>query len=278
MKTKSLFLSLFAGVFLCFSNVSYAQYHNGGGGGSSSSGSGDFKKLHIGVDVGYSAPSGDFSSTDPSKEPVVQPHSTDTTHIAGYAKGGFHFNVYATYMFSEEVGAMISVGGSMNSYDITTLNSNFAAEFTTGGYTGALPAFTSSGGYFIGQYLIGPYISIPVGGGKLKVEIKGLVGLTAANYPTLSYNYSALGITESESVTVKSYSGFGYNVGAGLEYMMSDMLGLHFNICYGGTSVSYPGYTVTATEGTLSVNQTHSTDLAMSLGLIQVTVGASIEL
>src|SRR5271170_4008031 len=32
MKTKTLFLTLLAGVFLCFSNASYAQYHSSGGG------------------------------------------------------------------------------------------------------------------------------------------------------------------------------------------------------------------------------------------------------
>jgi len=49
MKTKTLFLGLLAGAFLCFSNTSYAQYHNGGSGGS---GDGAFDEGNNVFDVG----------------------------------------------------------------------------------------------------------------------------------------------------------------------------------------------------------------------------------
>ena len=234
------------------------------------------KKLSFGVNVGYGIPGGDFSSTDASKQPVVEYPSTDTTHVSGYAKSGFHFNVYGDYMFASVIGGMISIGGNMNSYDVATLNSNVATAYTKAGFNGTLPAFTVSGSYYVGQYLIGPYVSIPAGS-KLRIEIKALVGLTSVNYPTLSYSYSFFGSPISETITVKSSSGFGYNFGAGIKYMVTDMVGLHFNVCYAGCSASYPSYTATASDGTNSSSQTHNTAMAMSLSEIQVTVGASID-
>jgi hypothetical protein len=51
MKTKTLFLSLLAGAFLCFSNASYAQYHSGGSG--SGDGAFDEGSNVFGVGVGF---------------------------------------------------------------------------------------------------------------------------------------------------------------------------------------------------------------------------------
>lgn len=233
-------------------------------------------KLSFGLNVGYSAPSGDFSSTTPSKEPVVASPSTDTTHIAGYAKGGFHFNVYAAYMFSPVVGGMISIGGSMNGYDIATLDENVVTA--SGGGASSAPVVTASGSYYVGEYLIGPYILIPTPG-KLKIEFKALFGLTSMNYPTLSYSESAGGFTASGNITVKSASGFGYNIGAGIEYLVTDQIGLHFDIAYGGTTASYPSITQTASEtGFPTTTKTQNTAMTMSVGMIQPTVGVSINL
>jgi hypothetical protein len=59
MKTKTLFLTLFAGAFLCFSNASYGQYHSSSSHSSSSSSSGsgdgafDEGVNDIGVGVGF---------------------------------------------------------------------------------------------------------------------------------------------------------------------------------------------------------------------------------
>lgn len=256
------------------------------------------KKFCFGLDIGYSSPSGDFSSTNQTKQPIVLYPSTDTTHIAGYAKGGMHFNAYATYMFGPHVGAMLSIGGSLNKYDVSTLNSEiYAISIANGPGWEVIPSFTTNKEYFIGQYLIGPYIQIPLTN-KLNLEFKGLFGLTSSNYPTLSYSSSFIISTYGQietwatSNSYKTSLSFGYNIGAGLKYMITDVLGLHFNLCYGGAAASYSSYTETGTTAisavtygsstipgsTSQINVTHKTPTTMSIGLIEVTVGASIDL
>lgn len=230
-------------------------------------------KLSFGVNVGCTVPSGDYSSTDASKSPVIGSKITDTTHASGYATGGFHFNVYATYMFSPIVGGMISIGGSMNGYNIATLNTNVIAANNS-----APIVASASGSYFVGEYLIGPYIYIPTPG-KIKVEFHALVGLTSMNYPNITYTETAFGFSVTDAIVVKSSSGFGYNIGAGLEYKLNDKIGIHLDVAYGGTTASYPSSTSTETEtGFTPQTQTHNTAVTMSVGMIQPTVGISVHL
>lgn len=232
----------------------------------------DDSKIRIGLNVGYCSPSGAFSSTDATKEPVLANHSADSGHIAGYATGGFHFNVNITFMFTPNIGLMLSAGGSMNGYDIGTLNANWAAA-----HGGTSYGINNSGNYYVGEYLIGPYICIPASD-KLNVELKGLVGVTGLNYPTLSYNSSFFGINETGSYTVSNSSEFGYNVGLGLEYMASDAVGFHVDVCYGGTMASYPNHTESYTSGLSSGTYVSPTAMAMSVGLLELTVGVSFHI
>ncbi len=219
-----------------------------------------------------------FGKTDSNMLPIAASNK-DTNNLSGYAKTGFHFDLYLTYQLIPHLGIMLSVGGNMNSYDVTTLNTQYADQYTSHGGNGNLPAFTASGSYYIGQYLLGPCINIPAGTGGLSIEAKALFGLTTANYPGLSYSYSFFGTTISNTFSVKSASGFGYNVGAGLKYSLpGGLIGLHLGVAYGGSSISYPSYTSSYSDGTTTQTTTYNVPKAMSLAMLQITIGASVDL
>lgn len=198
-------------------------------------------------------------------------------------------------MIAGPIGVKLLIGGTMNSFDVTSFNSTFASIETEHGSTPGqtFPTFTASKSYYIGQYLIGPCLKLPAGD-KLRIEAQILVGLVTSSMPTLSYSYSASGGTPpfnySETVTAtmssSSGSGFGYNIGAGAEYMVTDMIGLHLNVGYTGSSQSYASYTQASSGsytlgGTTTSNSssnTYNVAKTMSMSLLQVTLGASIDL
>jgi len=144
-----------------------------------------------------------------------------------------------------------------------------------------VPIFTS-GSYFVGQYLIGPYISFPLGSDKLQLEGKVLVGLVDAAYPTLTGSLNGGGYSYSQTITMKGGSDFGYRVGVGLKYMIADIIGLHFGVGYTGSNVTYSSATQSQSEtyaGTTTCSTyTDPVSKTMSLSLIQVTIGVSVDL
>jgi len=261
----------------------------------------DDKKLSFGINVGAGIPMGDYSKTDSTKLPLSSAttnrgKANDTTKYNGFAKTGFHFSVYGQYMIAGPIGVKLLIGGTMNSFDITSFNSTYASILTENGSASpgqTFPTFTASKSYYIGQYLVGPCLKLPAGD-KLRIEAQILVGLVTANYPSLSYTYSTSGGTApfnysetgTETYSSSSGSGFGYNIGAGLEYMATDMIGLHLNVGYTGSSLSYSSYTQASSSsytfgGTTSSSSsagTYNIPKTMSMGLLQITVGVSIDI
>jgi hypothetical protein len=234
-------------------------------------------KLSIGLNIGANFPQDAYSSKDSSKLPVVN----GANDISGYAKIGFHFRAYFNYMFTHYLGAMASVGGNLNSMDISTLNIQTDAEYSAHGFTGIPPSFSNSGSYYIGEYLIGPYLKIPTGNKNFSIECKLLLGLVTANYPTLTYAYNYMGTIATQTESFKNGSGFGYNIGGGLKYSIDKgLIGLHLGIGYTSASITYSSYTLSYSSGGISIPPvTYISSLSMSwLGIIQCTLGGSLEL
>lgn len=93
------------------------------------------QKLSFGLNVGAGIPMGDYSKTDSTKLPlssatVNRGKANDTTKYNGFAKTGFHFNVYAQYKIAGPIGLKLMIGGTMNSFDISSFNSTYAAILT----------------------------------------------------------------------------------------------------------------------------------------------------
>lgn len=220
---------------------------------------GDDKKVVLGVSVGAGIPLAAYGKADTLAE-------NDSTHRNGWAKTGFHFDVTAGYLFAGSIGGMIYIGGNMNSFDATSYK-------TINGFNSSATVTAKS--YYLGQYLIGPFLALPAGD-KLKINLRLLVGLVTANTPTIT-------VGENNNVTStysgKGGSGFGYQFGAGIQYNFSESLGMMVNIGYTGSSISYTGYTQSQTNPALSWTYTNTTlKQTMSMGLITATIGLAINL
>ena len=214
-------------------------------------------KLSIGLSVGVCIPLQNFGA---------KTTNTDSARVNGYANTGFHYNVNFGYKFSKYVGGMLMVGGSVNSFNTAAFGGNTA--FST---------LTASGPHYIGQYLIGPYLAIPIGK-KFSVEVRALVGLMTSSYPKLSENasfsYGGYSFGGSYEAKYKSGAAFGYNFGLGGKYMVSDHVGITLHAAYAGTNMVYNGLTSTiGASGTTPITTTSTTPIHMSIGMINITGG-----
>ncbi len=231
----------------------------GGGGGDS--------KLTIGVSVGAGIPMSDFGKKDTTGQ-------NDTTKRTGWASTGFHFNVTAGYLLGGPVGVMVMIGGNMNSFDVTSYET--ATGFNNNVPSGETKTLTSTN-YYIGQYLVGPFLSLPASD-KLKIDIRLLVGLVTGNTPTQTESETAGSSNETIVTSGKDGSGFGYHFGAGIKYNFSDKMGLTVNAGYTGSSIAYTGYTDTE-SGVFSGTHTNTTlKQTMATSIVSVTVGLAFNL
>src|ERR1051325_3757954 len=104
-------------------------------------GGGDDAKFSVGVAVGAGIPMGNFSNKTGGELAV---NKGDSSIHSGYAKTGFHFNVNAAYMFTDNIGAMILIGGNIHSIDADALKS----EATPAGFTNT-SSYTATS-YYVG--------------------------------------------------------------------------------------------------------------------------------
>ncbi len=241
----------------------------------------NFKKFNFGFNVGVSIPERAFARNDSVALPnysgvlPVQYNQRDSGTINGYAKAGFHFNVYGRYMLIQNIGVMISIGGNFNSFDVSTLSSNAAAQYKGYGFSGTPPVFSASGSYYVGEYLFGFYFKVPLVSPNLSAEFNILFGDVMATYPTLTYTYTNMGVTASQAEKTNIGNGIGYNLAGGFKYTIANgKMALHLGAGYTGCSVSYPSYTVS----TSGLSNTYNVPKSMSLGLLQFTIGGSIEI
>lgn len=259
---------IFSICFLAVSAFTFAQNDNS-------------KKISLSVNVGAAMPLGAWGS---KKTDTTQAVANDSTHIEnGYAKTGFHFDITAGYLFTNNVGGMILIGGNMNKVDVSTYESVNNIKS---------PDKVTYKSYYVGEYLIGPFLAIPAGD-KLKINIRVMGGLVTANTPaeTDSYstsdNYGTISVTDK--ATGKSGSGFGYQAAAGVQYNLNDNLGLNLNLGYTGSSVAYKKgmtetYSQTGTGAYSSITgsgtNSYYTNLkrTMSVSIFTITAGVTLSL
>jgi hypothetical protein len=202
-----------------------------------------------GLDGGLSVPASDYGSKS-----LPSPNSTT---INGYAKLGTCFDGYVGFKFIPLIGGMLQYGVNTNSNNVSTLNTSNTT-------------YTSGGSDKITEYLIGPFFSIKLI--KIKIEAKLLAGLVSSNYPTLSSSSSSTtfgGVTSSVENSFTTGNSFGYCAGAKIKYMMASVLGIGLGLDYVGSDVNF--------KGTNSLNG-ESTNYKMSVGVLQATLGVSLDL
>lgn len=203
----------------------------------------------FGIDGGLSIPSSDYGSSSANA-------SSSGGTVNGYAKLGSCFDGYVGYKFIPILGVMAQYGMNNNSYDAGKLNSS--------GVT-----VTASGGDKISEYLIGPYLSIKLA--NIKIEAKLLGGLVSSNYPTLTENTNIGGVTSSVVNSFSTGNAFGYCAGAKIKFMVAPIVGIGLGVDYVGSDVNFTGVS--------NVNsQTFSNSYKMSVGVLQATLGLSVDL
>ena len=206
-------------------------------------------KVLVGVSVGAGLPMGAYGTAD--KNAVG-----DTSHTNGWAKTGFHFNANVGYKFTDNIGGMLMIGGNMNGFDAASYDSKEGNKAGT----------TTSNSYYIGSYLVGPFLNIPIGD-KAAFTARLLGGLMTAKSSTLT---QSLGVLGTATETLGSVSTFGYDAGVGARFGLTDMLGLAVNADYLGGTPTFTTYTDTF-GGKTSTSSGHKR--AMGTGLVNLSVG-----
>lgn len=225
-------------------------------------------KFSFGFNLGRGFALGDYGNASGSALPLSNFNHQDTGRLNGYAKTGFHYEVFASFDFLSHIGIILQVSADKSSYDMNTLNFQYA-----GLYPSSNVSFYANSEYYVTQFLAGPKFKLPLSD-YCSVELKLLAGYTTVSSPVLTF-YEA---KDTVSYSYPSGTGFGYKIEAGIKYVTGEgHVGLHFNCGYAGSLITYPNYTYYSSSAGKPVNITYNVPKTMSVGLLQVTFGISFE-
>lgn len=211
--------------------------------------------------AGMSIPESQFASNN-VKGSYWDFHSPDSTHLQGFALSGFHFDISCSYLFTDMLGIEIYLGGNTNSFDISTFQGTI-------GY----PAVVN-GSYYIGEYLAGFNVLVPVAY-KISFEFTALGGLMTANYPEISYVIQGVNVT----VDFNSSNVLGFNFGGAFKYAYSPAVDFVFKVEYSLATMVYPGNTYVFSYGYYSSPpQNYTNDITkMPAGILKPEIGISFK-
>lgn len=164
------------------------------------------KKQYMGLSIGPSIPLSDFAKTD----------LNDST--SGFAKTGVAFNFAYAYRISHNFGLQFVVNYSGNKLDNITYENELMKANPDYNVRVESNQNWSSGGLFGG-----PYLRFPIG--DFSVDVRGLIGYYGSYAPQATIYATKKETPNDKSTyyreTSRSY-GFGYLLGAGMKYRLSD--------------------------------------------------------
>lgn len=180
-------------------------------------------KSYVGLNAGASFALGDFGKTD------------YYNNRAGFAKTGFHAALDGAYFFG---GGVVGVAGQVAFTDNGRLKADDLAKIGAGftdGFGVAESTLRSDNRYRRLTAMVGPTFLLPLGSDKLKLEVRGLVGLVhSISTPTYTVQ-----LEDNDQTLLKQTSStstvFGYQAGLGLHYALTDHLGVVLRADYLGT-------------------------------------------
>lgn len=205
-------------------------------------------QLTLGVDGGLSIPGRDYGSS------AVTTYNSGGT-INGYAKIGAGFDAFVGLKFIPFIGVMAQYGVNDNAFD--------AGKFNNSGGT-----ISVSGQDQIASYLIGPFVTIPLG--PVKLEGKLLGGVVSSSYPTITESTSGSATYNSVVNSFNTGHDFGYCAGVKLKFMPAKIFGIALGVDYLASDATFKG---TSTGYNTNFSQNYN----MSVGIWQATLGLCLD-
>ncbi len=257
---------------------------------------GEDKGFVVGYSNGVNFPMLDFGRENFSNLPLGKIGNGDTNRLNGYAVGiktSFHYDFYAAWRFYHHWNVMLMYGEDVNTYDIQSLSAQYHK------LNPQSQIYVTSGDNFnITQFIAGPYYCIPLSptrsnadNGKhhsfhlnplrsnISFEAKVLAGIVSSNYPSVFF----IGPGQTTLYSFSEGRGFGYFGSVGLMYYIVDGIGIHLDVNYEGTNITYPNYSIlnynnsnTMPPNSYSAN-TFDSPKVMDIGLLQIIGGVSLE-
>lgn len=221
-------------------------------------------KGFVGLSIGAGLPLNDYGKAEGN--PLnYNLSSTDSIQGFGFAKIGVSFNLTAGYKFLPFLGGMVMGSGTINGFNVD------AIQDTT-------HPILKSTSYFIGKGLVGPFLYFS--SGKVDLSFRALAGLAYVKYPTITRTSSGKGYSSVSTFETPSATGFGYNIGASLNFILSDHVGFLINADYFGTKLNYKDVksstNIVFSGITTSSESTDHRAYPQSIGLFHFTVGLAL--
>jgi len=218
MKTKTLFLSLLSGAFICFSSASYAQYHGGGSGdGAFGQGSND-----INVGVGF------LGSGAATIATANGTNSVGPAYELSYERGLTSNIGLGIFISDQSATSTYSSSYSDYVFNYNTFTYTPVTYTTTDNYKVSLINIDIRGAYhFTVNSKFDPYLGIAL----------GYCDASASDNQTS--NEPGFVNTGGASVSI---TGVEYGLFGGARYWFSDHIGAWLELQYTHATFTYDGY------------------------------------
>jgi hypothetical protein len=224
----------------------------------------DSTKFSFNISVGAAIPFRNLGINNPQ---LIS--KTDSTAY-GSAETGFHFDISINWYFSHHIGFAALFGGSINSFNTKAYNSSINFDE---------PTTTAANNFYLREYLFGFIYRFCINP-KIRINLKGMIGTMAANYPNVTVSFPA---TTTQSAgndlwTIESSDAFVWCFSAGIKYALRKHLSLTGDLSCSIATIQYPyGTLKQSLQGNPALTISYSTPLYMSLGLLKPTVGVAYE-
>ena len=195
----------------------------------------------ISINGGVASPSGNFSKSDYSDEK------------SGFSKTGVHLNLSAVHYFNKNIGIGLLLGYSQYGFKGTQ---SLADGYKEDSGTDSTTLYTKGNNSSI-SILAGPYYRIPVSN-KLSVNVRalgGYVNTKLAGFQIFYEDYLENSMMQQKS----SGGGFGYQLGAGLTYSITNNIAIKANADYFSSkptiNISYDNFIVNSGRKLTAYNE-----------------------
>jgi|GEM_PF-5527291 len=186
------------------------KYHGGGGGGT---------RFFFECNTGVSIPTGNFGTSDTLK-------STDTTHMNGYAKLGWHFGLQTGVMIGDKITAELVFDEFLNYFNLTKFKSDaFGSQASS-------VTVKKSQNYYSGRIMVGGAYALALGSDKAYVDLRVLLGMMYVGSAEEDFFLP----NGSSYINSNGGNAFSYDLGAIFRYEYNARGALTFGIGYLGTT------------------------------------------